>query len=124
MGAGAALIMPATLSLLISTFPDELERGLAVVLWAATAGLGVALGPVVGGLLLDRFWWGSIFIVNLPLCALAIAAGPRLLPESRDPAAPRVDRTGAALSGAGLLALVWAGIEAAEQGWTDAAVLA
>ena len=108
MGAGAAFIMPATLSLLISVFEDPRERATAIGVWAATAGLGVALGPVVGGLLLDRFWWGSIFIVNLPLCALALVAGPRLLPESRDPAAPRVDWAGAALSGAGLIALVWA----------------
>ena len=67
MGAGAAFIMPATLSLLITVFPDERERATAVGIWAATAGLGVALGPVAGGFLLDHFWWGSIFIVNVPL---------------------------------------------------------
>src|SRR5262249_54432935 len=75
MGAGAAFIMPATLSLLISVFEDERERATAVGIWAATAGVGVALGPVAGGLLLDRFWWGSIFIVNLPLCVAAIVVG-------------------------------------------------
>ena len=69
--------MPATLSLLISVFPDERERATAIGIWAATAGLGVALGPVVGGFLLDHFWWGSIFIVNVPLCALAIVVGRR-----------------------------------------------
>ena len=97
--------MPATLSLLISVFTDARERAMAIGIWAATAGLGVALGPVVGGFLLDHFWWGSIFIVNVPLCALAIVAGRRLIPESRDPVARRIDWTGAALSGAGLVAL-------------------
>jgi EmrB/QacA subfamily drug resistance transporter len=124
MGAGAALIMPATLSLLISVFEDERERATAVGIWAATAGVGVALGPVVGGVLLDRFWWGSIFIVNVPLCALAIVVGRRVVPESRDPIARRLDWTGAALSGAGLIALVWAVIEAPSDGWGSPAVLA
>ena len=119
MGAGAAFIMPATLSLLISVFDDERERATAVGIWAATAGLGVALGPVVGGFLLDHFWWGSIFIVNVPLCVLAIGLGRRVVPESRDPVARRLDWTGAALSGAGLIALVWAVIEAPSEGWTS-----
>jgi MFS transporter, DHA2 family, multidrug resistance protein len=123
MGAGAAFIMPATLSLLISVFPDPRERAMAVGIWAATAGLGVALGPVVGGVLLDHFWWGSIFVVNVPLCALAIIAGRRVIPESRDAVARRIDWTGAALSGAGLIALVWAVIEAPSEGWTSAPVL-
>jgi EmrB/QacA subfamily drug resistance transporter len=120
MGAGAAFIMPATLSLLISVFTDTRERAMAIGLWAATAGLGVALGPVVGGVLLDHFWWGSIFIVNVPLTAIAVVAGSRLIPESRDPVVRRLDWTGAALSGAGLVALVWAVIEAPSRGWTSA----
>ncbi len=123
MGAGAALIMPATLSLLISVFTDMRERTMAIGIWAATAGLGVALGPVVGGFLLDRFWWGSIFIVNVPLTAVALIAGRKLLPESRDPVARRIDWTGAGLSGAGLVAFVWAVIEAPSKGWTSAPVL-
>ena len=124
MGAGAAFIMPATLSLLISVFPDERERATAVGIWAATAGLGVALGPVVGGFLLDHFWWGSIFIVNVPLCVLAIVVGRRVVPESRDPVARRLDWAGATLSGAGLVALAWAVIEAPSDGWTAPPVLA
>ena len=124
MGAGAAFIMPATLSLLISVFTDARERTMAIGIWAATAGLGVALGPVVGGFLLDHFWWGSIFIVNVPLTAIAVVAGRRLLPESRDPVARRIDWTGAGLSGAGLVAFVWAIIEAPSKGWTSAPVLA
>jgi EmrB/QacA subfamily drug resistance transporter len=123
MGAGAAFIMPATLSLLVSVFTDERERATAIGIWAATAGVGVALGPVVGGFLLDRFWWGSIFIVNVPLTALALVAGARLIPESRDPVARRIDWPGAALSVTGLVALVWAIIEAPSEGWTAAPVL-
>lgn len=123
MGAGAAFVMPATLSLLISVFPDARERATAVGIWAATAGLGVAAGPVVGGVLLERFWWGSIFIVNVPLCVLAIAIGRKVIPESRDPVARQVDWTGAVLSGAGLVALVWAAIEAPSAGWTSAPVV-
>ena len=124
MGAGAAFIMPATLSLLISVFEDPRERATAIGLWAATAGVGVALGPVAGGFLLDHFSWGSIFIVNLPLCAAALVVGPRVIAESLDPSAPRVDWLGAALSGVALLALVWAVIEAPSEGWTALPVLA
>jgi EmrB/QacA subfamily drug resistance transporter len=123
MGAGAAFIMPATLSLLISVFPNPRERATAIGIWAATAGLGVALGPVAGGVLLDHFWWGSIFIVNVPLCAAALLVGRRVVPESRDAAARRIDWTGAALSSTGLVVLVWAIIEAPEKGWTAPAVL-
>ncbi|MDA0164053.1 DHA2 family efflux MFS transporter permease subunit [Solirubrobacter ginsenosidimutans] len=124
MGAGAAFIMPATLSLLITVFTDARERALAVGLWAATAGLGVAIGPVAGGWLLEHFAWGSIFLVNVPLCVIAIVVGLRVVPESRDPAAPRIDWLGAALSGVGLVALVWAIIEAPGKGWTSGPVLA
>jgi MFS transporter, DHA2 family, multidrug resistance protein len=123
MGAGAALIMPATLSLVVSVFTDARERAMAIAIWTATAGAGVALGPVVGGLLLDRFWWGSIFIVNVPLVVLAIAAGRRLLPDSKDPGARPIDWRGAGLSSAGLVALVWAVIEAPAKGWASAPVL-
>lgn len=123
MGVGAACIMPATLSLVVTLFTDARERATAIGIWAATAGLGVALGPVVGGWLLDRFSWGAIFLVNVPVCALAVAAGLRVLPESRDPAARRVDWTGAALSGAGLTVLVWGIIEAPAEGWLSWPVL-
>jgi EmrB/QacA subfamily drug resistance transporter len=124
MGVGAAMIMPATLSLVTSVFSDPRERSSAIGAWAATAGIGVALGPVLGGLLLDRFWWGSIFIVNVPICALALLGAVKLVPESRDPTARPVDWSGACLSGVGLLALVWAIIEAPAKGWTAAPVLA
>ena len=124
MGAGAAFIMPATLSLLTSVFTDARERAMAIGIWAATAGVGVALGPVVGGFLLDHFWWGSVFIVNVPIVAAAIIAARLLVPESREPVAHRIDWTGAVLSGVGLVAFVWAIIEAPSKGWTSAPVLA
>jgi EmrB/QacA subfamily drug resistance transporter len=123
MGAGAAFIMPATLSLLISVFPDERERATAVGIWAATAGLGVALGPVAGGFLLENFSWGSIFLVNVPLCVVAIVVGRRAIPESRHADAGRLDWAGAALSGTGLIAMVDSDIEAAAEGWTSLPVI-
>jgi EmrB/QacA subfamily drug resistance transporter len=124
MGAGAAFIMPATLSLLTHVFTDARERAMAIGIWAATAGAGVALGPVLGGVLLDHFWWGAIFIVNVPVVVIAILAAPRLVPESRDSSAHRIDWLGAVLSGVGLIALVWGVIEAPSKGWGSPAVVA
>ncbi len=123
MGIGAALIMPATLSLLTNIFHDPRERGRAIGMWAAVAGASGALGPVIGGLLLKRFSWGSIFFVNVPVIIVAIIAGKFLLPSSRDPDAPRLDLIGAALSIAGLVALLWAIIEAPARGWGDPVVV-
>jgi EmrB/QacA subfamily drug resistance transporter len=122
MGIGAALIMPATLSIITNIFPPR-ERGRAIGVWAGVAGLGIILGPVIGGWLLERFWWGSVFLVNLPVVALAILAGRPLLPESRDPNATPLDPTGATLSVAALVALVYGIIQAPEQGWTDPLIL-
>jgi EmrB/QacA subfamily drug resistance transporter len=122
MGAGAAFIMPATLSLLTNIFTDARERAMAIGLWAATAGVGVALGPVAGGFLLDHFWWGSVFIVNVPIVVAALVTGRILVPESRNPVAQRIDWIGALLSGVGLIAFVWAIIEAPGKGWTSAPV--
>jgi DHA2 family multidrug resistance protein-like MFS transporter len=124
MGVGAALIMPATLSILTNVFTDTRERAIAIALWSAVAGVAVALGPVTGGFLLEHFWWGSVFIVNVPIVAGAILAGRALVPTSKDPATPRIDVAGALLSVVGLTALVWSIIEAPEQGWTSAPVLA
>jgi EmrB/QacA subfamily drug resistance transporter len=124
MGIGGALIMPATLSLLTNIFTDPRERGRAIGVWAALAGGGSALGPVLGGLLLAHFAWGSVFLVNIPFCAVALIAGRFLLPESKDDHAPRLDLVGAALSILGLVAVLWAVIEAPTKGWTDQTVLA
>jgi EmrB/QacA subfamily drug resistance transporter len=124
MGIGGALIMPATLSLLTNIFHDPRERGRAIGMWAAVAGASGALGPVIGGLLLKHFSWGAIFFVNVPIIIVAIFAGWRLLPSSRDPDAPRLDLIGAGLSIAGLVAVLWAIIEAPARGWGDSMVVA
>jgi EmrB/QacA subfamily drug resistance transporter len=123
MGIGGAFIMPSTLSLITNVFPPE-ERGRAISYWAAIAGVGVALGPISGGLLLEHFYWGSIFLVNLPIVAVALTAGAYLLPKSRDPSHPRLDLVGASLSIVGLLTLVYGIIEGPTEGWTSTKILA
>jgi EmrB/QacA subfamily drug resistance transporter len=122
MGLGGALIMPSTLSVLTNVFPAH-ERPKAIGIWAAVAGLGIAIGPVAGGWLIEHFDWSSVFLVNLPIVGLALAAAPALVPESRDPAQSRLDPLGALLSTAGLGVLTWSIIEAGDRGWTDGLVL-
>jgi EmrB/QacA subfamily drug resistance transporter len=124
MGVGGAFIMPATLSILTNVFRDPKERGRAIAIWAGCSGLGVAIGPLVGGLLLEHFSWHSVFYINLPVIALALVGGFFLVPTSRDPDAPRVDLPGAVLSIAGLATLVWSLIQAPDNGWTDPVTLA
>jgi EmrB/QacA subfamily drug resistance transporter len=123
MGVGGALIMPSTLSILTATFPAH-ERGKAIGIWAGFSGLGIAIGPVCGGWLLEHSSWGAIFLVNLPIVAVALIAGRWLVPESKDESAPRLDVRGFVLSIAGLTALVWGLIEAPGRGWTDGGVVA
>jgi EmrB/QacA subfamily drug resistance transporter len=123
MGIGGALIMPATLSIITNVFPAH-ERPKAIGVWAATAGVGVALGPLTGGFLLEHFYWGSIFLVNLPIVVFGVIAGIYLIPNSKDPNAPRLDLVGAALSIIGLSALLYAVIEAPTKGWTADSTLA
>ncbi len=122
MGVGGAFIMPSTLSILTATFPAN-ERGKAIGIWAGVSGLGIAIGPVSGGWLIEHYDWSSIFLVNLPVVVLALAAGRFLVPESRDESAPRLDVGGFVLSFAGLTALTWGLIEAPDRGWSDALVL-
>jgi len=122
MGVGGAFIMPGTLSLITNVFEGK-ERGRAIAIWAGVAGLAVAIGPVTGGFLLEHFYWGSIFLVNLPIVALALAAGVLIMPTSKDPTAPRLDLVGAALSIAGLVSLVYAFIEAPTEGWSDTKIV-
>jgi EmrB/QacA subfamily drug resistance transporter len=124
MGVAAALIYPATLAILSSTFTVARERATAIGIWSGVSGLAVAIGPVSGGLLLRHFAWSSVFYVNVPIVIIALAAGWRLLPESRDPKAGRFDPLGAALSMAGIGLLVWTIIEAPRHGWGSAATLA
>ncbi|HEX3328090.1 MAG TPA: MFS transporter [Actinomycetota bacterium] len=122
MGIGGALIMPSTLSILTNVFPPR-ERGQAIGIWAAVSGLGIILGPVIGGYLLDHFWWGSVFLINVPIIAIALVSGWFLIPESKDPEARRLDPVGALLSIAGLSALLYAIIEAPGKGWTSGTTL-
>ncbi|MGH9190276.1 MAG: MFS transporter [Acidimicrobiales bacterium] len=124
MGVGGAFIMPSTLSILTNTFTVPAERGRAIAVWAGFSAMGIAVGPVFGGWLLAHFWWGSVFLVNIPVVAVALAGGRLAVPESRDPAPPRLDPIGAVLSVVGLTALVYAIIEAPGRGWTDGLTLA
>lgn len=123
MGIGGAFIMPATLSILTNVFPAD-ERGRAIGVWAGVSGLGIALGPLLGGYLVEHFGWHEVFTVNLPIAAVAIVAGGVLLPRTKDPSAPKLDLLGAALSIVGLTALVYGLIEAPSRGWTDGVILA
>jgi EmrB/QacA subfamily drug resistance transporter len=123
MGIGGALIMPSTLSILGDVFPDPAERTRAISIWAAMAAVGIALGPVLGGLLLAHYGWGSIFLVNVPIVVAALVGGALLLPKSRDPAPDRMDLVGSALSIATLMTLVFAVIEGPSRGWTSSTVL-
>jgi EmrB/QacA subfamily drug resistance transporter len=122
MGVGGAFIMPSTLSILTATFPAH-ERAKAIGAWAAVSGLGIAIGPVAGGWIVEHADWSWIFLVNLPFVIAALLAQRPLVPESRDPAAPKLDVPGFALSTAGLTALVWAIIEAPQWGWSDARIV-
>jgi EmrB/QacA subfamily drug resistance transporter len=122
MGVGAALIMPATLSIIANLFTGE-ERGKAIGIWAALAAVGIGLGPLAGGLLLEWFDWSSVFLVNVPFAVAALLLGIRYVPESRDPRPGSFDVLGAVLSTAGFGALVYAVIEAPEQGWLSGMVL-
>ncbi|MCZ7528453.1 MAG: MFS transporter [Acidimicrobiia bacterium] len=118
MGLGAAFVMPSTLSILVNVFPVA-ERPKAIAVWAAIAGAGGALGPVGSGFLLEHYSWSSVFLVNVPVVLLALVAGAALVPTSRDPGRPRVDAVGAVLSVVGLVALVYAIIEAPSHGWSS-----
>jgi EmrB/QacA subfamily drug resistance transporter len=116
MGVGGAMIMPSTLSIISNTFPRH-EQPKAIGIWAAFAAVGIGLGPLAGGLLLEWFSWRSVFLVNVPFAALSFLLAFRLVPESRDPHPGRFDLVGAALSITGLLALVYTIIEAPNHGW-------
>ncbi len=122
MGAGAALTIPPSLSIINDVFRDRAERARAIGVWAGTIGLGIAIGPIAGGLLLARFWWGSVFLVNVPILIAAFAGALVLVPGSKNPAAG-LDPWGAVLSITGLGLLLWAIIEAPARGWTSAEVI-
>ncbi len=119
MGIGAAMIFPATLAILTDAFRDPGERAKAIGVWSAVSGVAVAAGPITGGWLLEHFWWGSVFFINVPIAIVVALAAWRMIPESRESDAPALDRTGALLSIAAITALVLTIIEAPEWGWAS-----
>ena len=123
MGVGAALTIPSSLSIINDVFRNPKERAKAIGAWGGTIGLGIAIGPIAGGLLLARFWWGSIFLVNVPIVIAAFVGAVLFVPNSKNPAADRPDPGGAILSILGLGLLLWSIIEGPTQGWTSPRVI-
>lgn len=107
LGAGGAMIMPATLSILRQVFPDRRERALAIGVWSAVAAVGAAVGPLLGGFLLEHFWWGSVFLINIPLMAVSLPVGRWLLPESTGDHDGPWDVLGALMAAFGLFGVVY-----------------
>lgn len=122
MGVGGACAMPTTLAIIGNVFIES-ERGRALAVWQATAGMAAVLGPVAGGLLLSHFWWGAVFLVNVPLVAATLVAAIVLVPDSRDPAAPPIDGRGSLFWFLALTAAVFAIVEGPVQGWVSGPVL-
>jgi len=123
LGIGAAAIFPLSLSVIPVLFAPE-ERQKAIALMASATFISFPIGPIVGGYLLDHFWWGSVFLINVPVVVLAVTAVVLLLPESRSEQRPRVDARGVILSSAGLAGLTYGFIQAGQDGWTDTLALA
>ena len=124
MGAAAALIYPTTLSIITNTFPDRRARAQAIGAWGAITGLGVATGPVIGGALLEHFWWGSVFLALIPVAGVAMVGAWLVVPRSRAADRAPLDRTGLGLSVVGLASLVFTIIEAPDHGWLTARTIA
>jgi EmrB/QacA subfamily drug resistance transporter len=123
MGIGAAFIMPATLSIITNVFTQPSERARAIGVWAGIVAIGIGFGPVIGGFLLEHFWWGSVFLVNVPIVIAALILGWFFVPDSRDESSPRLDPLGSVLSIIGLATFLWAIIEAPSKGWLSTPVL-
>lgn len=122
MGISGALLMTSTLSIVTNVFPRE-ERGRAIGAWAGVSAMGIFLGPVIGGALLENYAWGSVFLINVPVALLALILGLFLVPDSKDPLARGIDYPGFLLSMAAISLMVYGIIEAPSRGWTDAVVL-
>ncbi|MFG2643838.1 MFS transporter [Streptomyces sp. NPDC048370] len=116
LGVAGATLMPSTLALIRNIFHDPKERSLAIGIWGATASAGAAVGPVVGGALLQHFWWGSVFLINLPVMAALVLVGIKLLPESKNPVSGPWDLISVGLSLVGVIGVVYAIKEAASHG--------
>lgn len=123
MGLGAALTIPSSLSIVNDVFRDPRQRAKAIGAWGGVIGLGIAIGPIAGGLLLAHFWWGSVFLVNVPIVVVALIGTLMLVPDSKNPAVERPDPIGVVLSIAGLGLLLWAIIEGPTQGWGSTDVI-
>ncbi|MBF8185864.1 MFS transporter [Nonomuraea sp. K274] len=123
LGVAGATIMPSTLSIVRNVFTEPGERTAAIGIWSGMSAAGFAVGPVFGGLLLDHFWWGSVFLINVPIMALVLVGGILLLPESRNPDAGRLDLTSVVLSFGGIVTVIYAIKEAAHKGLEHADVL-
>ncbi|GAA4211606.1 MFS transporter [Actinocatenispora rupis] len=115
MGIGGAAVLPATLSIISNVF-DPRERARAIGIWAGAVGLAVAIGPILGGFLLEHFWWGSVFLINVPIVAVGLVAIATLVPESKDPKPGRIDVVGVLLSIAGLVSLVYGIVSGGDHG--------
>jgi DHA2 family multidrug resistance protein-like MFS transporter len=124
MGIAGATLAPGTLSLIFNMFPDPNERAKAIGVWISSFSAGSAIGPVLGGILLQYFWWGSVFLLALPVMALLLLLGPRVLPEYRDPQAGRLDPVSAGMSLAAILAIVYGIKEFAQDGLSALPILA
>ncbi len=124
MGVGGALIMPSTLSILANVFRDPRERAKAISVWSAASGVGIVIGPLLGGFLLNHFAWSSVFWVNVPVALLMLGATLLIVPESKAADAPRTDVPGVLLSTGGIVAMLWGIIQAPEHGWTNPSILA
>lgn len=119
LGVGGAMVMPSTLSIITATFRDPKERGKAIGIWSSVFGVGSALGPLIGGLLVEHISWNAVFFINLPVVAVALLGGHRVITESRDPEIRPIDFPGVILSIAGLFTLVYGIIEAGVAGWAE-----
>ena len=124
MGVGAAFVFPATLAILVNVFPAGKQRATAIGVWSGITGMAVAVGPISGGFLLEHYWWGSVFLVNVPLVLIGAVLVAVLVPTSKDPDTGRLDTVGLVASVLGIGLLVWAIIEGPRFGWTSPAVIA